>query len=82
MRDLNRVSEEEDYTRMANNKTNRTAVSITKRTAVYKVAPGDSLWSIAEKYLGSGSRYGEIKELNGLMYDAISVGQKLKIPNK
>ena len=67
---------------MASNKTNRTSVSVTQRAVVYKVAPGDSLWSIAEKYLGSGSRYSEIKELNGLIYDAISAGQKLKIPNK
>ena len=32
--------------------------------AVYKVMPGQSLWSIAADELGSGSRYIEILELN------------------
>ena len=48
----------------------------------YTVVKGDCLWNIAKQYLGSGSRYKEIKELNGLMYDTIYVGQVLKIPEK
>ena len=49
----------------------------------HTVGPGDSLWSIAKKYLGDGSRWGEIYELNkdsisnpNLIYD----GQVLKLP--
>ncbi|OUP77712.1 amidase [Anaeromassilibacillus sp. An172] len=48
---------------------------------VHTVAKGDTLWGIAVKYLGSGSRYKEIKTLNGLTSDTIFSGQKLKIPN-
>ena len=44
------------------------------------VIRGDSLWAIAERYLGSGTRYGEIKSLNGLSSNVIYPGQQLKIP--
>lgn len=47
----------------------------------YTVVSGDSLWAIAEKFLGNGSRYPEIKELNGLASDTIYAGDVLKIPN-
>ena len=47
----------------------------------YTVVKGDTLWGIAEKYLGSGVRYKEIKTLNGLDSDTIYSGQKLKIPS-
>lgn len=46
------------------------------------VVKGDTLWEIAAKYLGKGSRYVEIKELNGLKSNVIYTGWKLKIPNK
>lgn len=49
----------------------------------YRVEEGDSLWTIAEKYLGNGARYVEIHELNkGLIKDInmIFIGQVLKIP--
>lgn len=49
---------------------------------VHTVAYGDTLWGIASKYLGSGSRYPEIMTLNGLKSTLIRVGQKLTIPNK
>ncbi|WP_369750565.1 LysM peptidoglycan-binding domain-containing protein [Anaerotruncus sp. G3(2012)] len=42
---------------------------------------GDSLWAIAAAKLGNGSRYPEIKKLNGLTSDVIHAGQVLKIPN-
>ena len=42
---------------------------------------GDTLWGIAEKYLGSGILYKEIKTLNCLDRDTIYSSQKLKIPN-
>jgi N-acetylmuramoyl-L-alanine amidase len=47
---------------------------------VYTVVKGDSLWAIAKKYLGDGSRYKEIVTLNGLKSNVIIIGQKLKIP--
>lgn len=48
----------------------------------YVVKKGDCLWSIASKLLGKGSRYREIKSLNGLKSDLILPNQKLKIPSK
>ena len=49
---------------------------------IYIVASGDTLWKIAEKTLGSGGRYTEIKTLNNLLSDIIVTGQRLKIPKK
>ena len=49
---------------------------------VHTVAHGDTLWAIAKKYLGNGSRYKEIVSLNGLTSHVIYSGMKLKIPNK
>ena len=48
----------------------------------YTVVRGDCLWNIAKKLLGSGSRYTEIKELNGMKNNTIYAGQVLKIPKK
>lgn len=60
----------------------------TGETDTYTVQAGDSLWSIAEKCLGDGFRYGEIKALNnlksyiqnGVEYVEIHPGMVLKIP--
>lgn len=49
-------------------------------SATYTVQKGDSLWAIAEEYLGNGTRYTEIKKLNGLTSDVIYAGQVLKLP--
>lgn len=49
---------------------------------VHTVVSGDSLWSIAKKYLGDGTRFEEIKDLNGLTNNIIRVGMKLKIPGE
>lgn len=46
----------------------------------YTVKKGDSLWSIASKQLGKGSKYKLIQSANGLAGTVIRVGQKLKIP--
>ena len=48
---------------------------------IHTVVKGDSLWDIAKKYLGDGSRYPEIKTLNDLKSNVIYSGWKLKIPN-
>ncbi len=46
----------------------------------YTVERGDSLWKIAKKLLGKGTRYTEIVKLNGLKTSTIYAGQVLKIP--
>ena len=48
---------------------------------IHTVVHGDTLWDIAVKYLGNGSRYPEIKSLNGLKSNILYSGMKLKIPN-
>lgn len=46
----------------------------------YTVRKGDTLWAIAQRYLGSGFKYKEIKSLNALNSDTIYPNQILKIP--
>jgi nucleoid-associated protein YgaU len=49
----------------------------------YVVQSGDSLWQIADKFLGDGNRYYEIVELNGDIIadvEEIPVGMHLKLP--
>jgi len=53
----------------------------TETYRIHTVVKGDTLWDIAKKYLGDGSRYPEIKTLNGLKSNVIYSGWKLKIPN-
>ena len=53
----------------------------TTAAKTYTVKAGDSLWRIAAQQLGNGSRYKEIKTLNGLKNDTIHAGQVLKLPN-
>lgn len=60
------------------------ATSPTEETAgyiSYTVQKGDTLWDIAKKYLGNGSRWKEIYNLSGLTSQTIYAGQKLKIPD-
>ena len=47
---------------------------------VYVVRSGDTLWSIAEALLGSGTRYGEIMKANALTSIIIYPGMALRIP--
>ena len=54
----------------------------TTKKVVHTVVKGDTMWGIAAKYLGSGSRYPEIVKLNNLKSTVVYVGQKLTIPNK
>ncbi len=48
----------------------------------YTVVSGDNLWNIAQRFLGSGSRYPEIVSLNSLNSSTIYPGQILKIPEQ
>ncbi|MFE9936308.1 LysM peptidoglycan-binding domain-containing protein [Streptomyces hirsutus] len=51
--------------------------------STYTVGRGDTLWSIAASKLGDGARWREIASLNSLKdADAITPGQKLKLPKK
>lgn len=59
-----------------------TSKSPTPSYREHPVVDGDTLWDLAVYYLGSGTRYTEIKTLNGLKSDTIRVGDTLKIPNK
>ena len=73
------------YAIMSPVKTSALAVAGTKPTEDYRihtVVHGDTLWAIAKRYLGNGSRYKEIISLNGLKSNVIYSGMKLKIPNK
>ena len=66
-------------------KTSALAVVTSKPAENYRihtVTHGDTLWAIAKKYLGNGSRYKEIVSLNRLKSNVIYSGMKLKIPNK
>jgi nucleoid-associated protein YgaU len=49
----------------------------------YTLAAGDTLWAVAQKALGDGSRWREIQKLNGLsdaQLKKLPVGMKLKLP--
>jgi hypothetical protein len=73
------------YAIMSPVKTSALAVAGTKPSEdyhIHTVVHGDTLWAIAKKYLGNGSRYKEIVSLNGLKSNVIYSGMKLKIPNK
>lgn len=49
--------------------------------AVYVVRPGDTLWGIATRQLGSGKRWKEIAALNpGVNPSKLPVGAKLNMP--
>lgn len=50
---------------------------LTKHT----VKKGDTLWSIAKKYLGDGNRYKEIQKANGLKDTVIYPGTVIQIPS-
>ena len=76
--------ESSKYAIMSPVKTSALAVAGTKPSEDYRihtVVHGDTLWSIAKKYLGNGSRYKEIVSLNGLKSNVSYSGMKLNIPN-
>lgn len=49
-------------------------------TGTYSVKKNDTLWYIAEKFLGDGTKYREIMEENNLKDDKIYSGMVLRIP--
>ncbi|WP_107942986.1 MULTISPECIES: LysM domain-containing protein [Metasolibacillus] len=55
--------------------------TISKRTSkIYTVKQGDTLWAIAKKYLGDGSKYTELAKLNNISNpNVIKVGQVIKL---
>lgn len=53
-----------------------------KTYRTYTVKAGDSLWAVAQRELGNGLRYGEIKKLNNLTSNLIHAGDILKLPEK
>ena len=59
-----------------------TVETTTANGRTYTVVHGDSLWNIAEKLLGKGSRYTEIVKLNDLKRNVLQTGQVLQIPEK
>lgn len=60
--------------------TNASANEAAKKTKTYTVKKGDTLWGIAAKYLGSGSRYREIMSLSKITGTTIRIGQVLTLP--
>ena len=54
----------------------------TENSRTHTVKHGDTLWKIAQTYLGKGSRYTEIVKLNGLKSNVLKSGQVLWIPEK
>lgn len=51
-------------------------------SVIHVVKKGDTIRSIAQKYLGSTSRACEIRMKNKLVTDILPVGKKLVIPKK
>jgi len=58
-----------------------TPASDTSEWQVVEVREGESLWKIAARYLGDGSRYHEIMKWNALSSEMVHPGTKLKINN-
>ena len=60
----------------------KTTARDTKKTPskTYKVQKGDTLWNIAKKQLGNGSKYTDLAKLNNISNpNKLSVGQVLKL---
>lgn len=52
------------------------------RLTKYTVKKGDTLWSIAKRFLGDGNKYKEIQKANGMKDTVIQAGAVLNIPTK
>lgn len=69
-------------TQTASNASQSASGAQASKYTTYTVKKGDSLWEIAKTHLGSGSKYKQIMELNGLTSDKLKIGQVLKIAKK
>ncbi len=54
----------------------------TKKVITHTVVKGDTVYSIAQKYLGKTSRASEIRRANNLVTDILRIGKMLVIPKK
>lgn len=55
-------------------------VVVNDKDITHIVVKGDTLWSIAKKYLGAGCKYMKLMDYNKLPNTIIRVGQTIKIP--
>lgn len=67
---------------MGEKKEKESLVGTEKQPKTHTVKKGDTVYSIAEKYLGKSSRAGEIRKANHLVTDILRVGKKLVIPKR
>ena len=59
------------------------APDLSEKVEYYEIQSGDTLWAIASKFLGNGSKYTDIFEANREVIkdpDKIFPGQKIRIP--
>jgi nucleoid-associated protein YgaU len=75
-------SESEDKTEQTSEGTSETTTEASSQGEKYIVQSGDSLYKIAQKVYGDGSRYTDILKANGMTEDniSLSVGDELIIP--
>jgi len=64
------------------NTTNSAGAQNVPALRIHIVRSGDSLRSISRNYLGDSRRYKEIKDMNDLTTDVLSVGMELIIPDR
>jgi hypothetical protein len=56
-------------------------VDMNRRAILYRVQPGDTLWSLAQRFYGQGRRWQEIARANDMKdTDGLSAGSIIKIP--
>ena len=53
-----------------------------EKPLAHTVVKGDTVYSIAQKYLGKTSRASEIRRANNLVTDILRIGKVLVIPKK
>lgn len=54
-----------------------------KQPKTHKIVKGDTLWDLAQKHLGNGSKWPEIQKLNGITdaeVNRLQIGRVLKLP--
>ena len=54
----------------------------TEKALTHTVVKGDTVYSIAQTYLGKTSRASEIRRANNLVTDILRIGKVLVIPQK